>query len=62
MDKEAWHKRYKARLIENGVDEKSAEESLQAGMGSVLEGDGYDYDEDPEDSADMEMSYWTDDG
>ncbi len=56
--KDEWHRRYKARLIENGVDEKFAQETLEAGMGGVMEGDGYDYDEDPEDMADSEMSYW----
>ncbi len=52
IDKDAWHRQYKEQLMANGVDEKFAEESLQAGMGE------YDYEEDPKDSANMEMSYW----
>lgn len=53
MNKDEWHRRYKAELMENPhVDEKFAEKCLQAGMGE------YDYDEDPEDCATMEMSYW----
>lgn len=47
-----WHKRYKQQLIDAGVDEEFAEEWLQAGMGE------YDYEEEPEDYADSEMSYW----
>ena len=50
--KERWHKKYKQTLIDNGVDEKFAEDCLQAGMGE------YDYDDDPESNALDEMSYW----
>ncbi len=52
MDKEEWHRRYKQSLIDNGVDEKFAEECLQAGMGE------YDYEDSPEECALSEMSYW----
>ncbi len=52
MIEEEWHKKYKQTFIDNGVDEKFAEECLQAGMGE------YEYDEDPEFCAESEMSYW----
>lgn len=52
MDSREWQEKYKQAFIDNGVDEDFAEECLQAGMGE------YDYDEDPEDSCLMEMSYW----
>ena len=51
IKKKEWHKKYKQTFINNGVDEKFAEDSLQAGMG------GYDYDDDPVDNALDEMSY-----
>lgn len=51
-----WHRRYKARLMEVAkLSEAQAQECLDAGMGE------YDYDEEPEEMADSEMSYWTDD-
>ena len=51
-----WHRRYKVRLIEvAGLTDKQAQEYLDAGMRE------HDYDEDPKDSADTEMSYWDDD-
>ena len=51
--KDEWHRRYKARLMEvASIDEKFAQQCLDAGMGE------YDYDDDPEDCADSEMSYW----
>jgi len=53
MAKEAWHRRYKDRLIQcGGLTEDQAEASLQAGMGE------YDYEVDPKDAADDDMSYW----
>lgn len=55
MDKEEWHKRYKATIKEAlGGWEATAEECLQAGMGN------YDYEDNPEEAANMEMSYWDD--
>ena len=52
MSKKEWHKIYKQTLIDSGVDKKFAQECLDAGMGE------YDYDDDPEDCAISEMSYW----
>ena len=54
LKKEGWHRRYKQRLIDAGVDEKFAQDCLDAGMGE------YDYEDHPEDCADSEMSYWDD--
>ena len=55
MDREEWHRKYKARLIDVAkISEDDAKASLEAGMGH------YDYDDDPADSADEEMSYWSD--
>ncbi len=51
---EQWHRRYISRLMNiAGVTLFQAENCLHAGLGE------YDYDDDPEDSADDEMSYWT---
>lgn len=48
-----WKARYKKRLMERGgLTSKKSEEAYQAGR------DWHDFDEEPEDSADMEMSYW----
>jgi hypothetical protein len=55
MEKEEWLKRYKARLIEHGVDENLAEENTQAVEDST-------YCDDPESAADDELSYWASDG
>lgn len=52
MKKSEWHTKYKQAFIDNGVDEKFAQECLDAGMGE------YDYNDDPAESALMEMSYW----
>lgn len=50
---EDWHERYKKELIEvAGIPQTEAEDCLMAGMGK------FDYDDNPEDSADDEMSYW----
>lgn len=55
MTKEDWHTRYIARLVTKGqFTYREAKDILQAGIGE------YDYDDDPEDAADEEMSYWTD--
>jgi hypothetical protein len=56
MTKDEWHKKYKETILKycRDADEKFAEETLQAGM------DNHDYDQDPEDAALEEMSYWTD--
>ncbi len=55
MEIENWHRKYKDRLIERGgLTEVQAEETLRAAIGS----DMIDYEDDPEDCADDEMSYW----
>jgi protein gp37 len=54
-EREEWHRKYKARMIEVAkITEDDAQASLEAGM------DTYNYDDDPADSADEEMSYWSD--
>ncbi len=57
MDKEKWHERYIQQLVDmGGINSYEATNILEDGMGD------HDYNEDPEDAADTEMSYWTDDG
>ena len=57
MNKDAWQEQYIERLVTKGkMTYREAHDVLQAGMRE------YDYDDDdPEDSADEEMSYWSDD-
>jgi hypothetical protein len=50
----AWHEEYKQRLIERGLDAEFAQATLDAGLGS------FDYDDEPSDAADEELSYWSD--
>lgn len=53
MTKREWKRRYKQRLIDRGgVDKKFAEQDYQGGIKD------HDYEESPEDAADMSMSYW----
>ena len=53
MEKELWHKQYMARMREGAaLTEEQAQDNLNAGMGD------YDYDDNPEDWADEELSYW----
>ncbi len=54
MDKTTWHEKYKARLMERGVDEDFAQKTLEAAM------DEFFYEDDPEDKADEELSCWGD--
>lgn len=49
---EEWHKKYIETLINCGINRKVAEECLAGGMGE------YDYNDDPEDAALYELSYW----
>ena len=57
MNKSEWQERYKKRLIESyKIDIELANQSLDA----AIEGDLVDYDDNPEDAADEEMSYWVD--
>lgn len=56
---QAWRRLYIARMVAAGVPEEGATASFEAcGLGP----DGYDIEDDPEDCADDEMSYWGDDG
>ena len=55
ISKDAWHRRYRRRLIDHhGFDSDFARETLLAGMGD------YDYEEVPEDAADEEINCWGD--
>jgi len=56
MDKEEWLSRYKSRLIERGLSEKEAQN-----ITSVAKLDYPMEEDDPEDAADEELSYWSDD-
>lgn len=53
-----WKRRYKQRFVDQAnIPDKQAQECLDAAeFPDVLEG----YEDDPEGSADMEMSYWND--
>lgn len=52
MNRKEWHMRYKRRLMEAaGLSRGEAQDSLEAGMGE------YDYNNNPEDWADKEISY-----
>lgn len=56
---QAWRRVYIARMVKFGVEETHAAASFDAcGFGP----DAYDIEDDPEDCADTEMSYWDDDG
>lgn len=57
---QAWRRLYIARIVAvAGVSEEAATASFEAcGLGP----DGYDIEDDPEECADDEMSYWDDDG
>jgi hypothetical protein len=54
MDKEKWRERYIDRMVFRGVDRDFAVEVYQAAI------DDHEYDEDPEHSADEELSCWGD--
>lgn len=49
-----WRVRYIKQLIKRGVEKEFAEETYDAGYGF------YDLTDNPEDSADDELSYWID--
>ena len=56
MTKQEWHEKYMVRLMRKAdFTRREAKDTLKAGMGE------HDYDDDPKDAADEEMSYWTDD-
>ena len=53
INQEEWHRRYKQQIINSsGLSDQEAQDCLDAGMGE------YDYNENPEDMALSEMSYW----
>lgn len=54
--RDAWALRYVARFVERGVPLRFALESYRAAA------DDHDFDDDPEQAADDEMSYWDADG
>ncbi len=56
MDKDEWHGLYVVRLIERGLTVGEAIGTMTAGLKD------HDYTYDPEDAADDELSYWTEDG
>ena len=57
MNKEEWRKRYKARLMERGLRDADAETDTSAAVSNP----GF-LDDNPEDAADEELSYWASDG
>ena len=57
MEKEEWLKRYKARMIGRGLNEREAKAITEA------TGNEPDFlDDDPEEAADDELSCWAADG
>ena len=57
MEKEEWMRRYKARMIERGLSDDEAQNCTDA---ASLDPINFEYD--PEDAADDELSYWPSDG
>ena len=57
MEKEEWMKLYKARMIERGLSEKEAQTITEAASNDL-----YQLEDNPEDAADEELSYWPSDG
>lgn len=53
--RDAYKRLYVARMVSRGVDEQDASACFEAGGEP-------DYDADPEDAADDELSYWENDG
>lgn len=49
-----WHNKFLSRLTERGLTQDEAWDTLVAGI------DDYDYEDDPKDVADEELSYWVD--
>lgn len=56
MNSNEWHTKFIARLISRGLKREEAEDTLAGNMGD------HDYEDDPKDAADDELTYWTDDG
>lgn len=55
MNPQEWHTRFMAQLMRRGLEKEEAEDTLAGNMGA------HDYENSPEDAADDELSYWTDD-
>ena len=51
--REAYKQLYVGRMVARGIDQRDAEACFEAG--------DIDYDTNPEDAADDELSYWSDD-
>ena len=66
MEKEEWLKHYKARLLERGLSEEGAEHLTKemSDDSTALGALAFDLrlEDDPEDAADDELSYWGSDG
>ena len=62
MDREAWKRRYKQRMIDAGVDAPLATEAAEISVALAEESDGPNVEnwDDQESCADDEMSYWGD--
>ena len=56
MNPGEWHNKFIAQLMSRGLEREEAEDTLAGNMGD------HDYEDDPKDAADDELSYWTDDG
>lgn len=62
MTREEWTKRFAAHIVSRaGWDEKSARECADTAAQENFQCNGDEW-LDPEDDADVEMSYWDDDG
>lgn len=55
LSQQEWLDRYKAQFVKRGCLPELAESASRAETFDVL---SEDYEDDPEGSADMEMSYW----
>ena len=62
MDREAWERRYRQRMIDAGVDASLATEAAEIAVAPAEESGGPNVEnwDDPESCADDEMSYWGD--
>ena len=62
MTREEWTRRYAARLVEvSGIEQTRADEFAEIAALQNIEFNGDDFWLDPEDDADVELSYWEND-
>jgi hypothetical protein len=62
ITREEWERRYAARLIEvSGIEAEKAQEFATTAATENLRNNGDEW-LDPEDDADVELSYWENDG